>query len=497
MQARLDKIHENCFKSENRKPLQPVDDRRHVSRAKAVINIDHAHIRGAGIHHPQQRGQAFKRSAITDTGGNRNHGSTDEPADYAGQRALHPRAHDDHARLAENFLLRQQAVDAGNPHVVDSFDLIAHEFRGDHGFFGHGDVAGSGGDYRDHPFAIDRFITAQHDGAGDGFGLGTADDSFHGCKLLLGGASSQHVLSMLRQSLKNCRHLRRSLPLSENHFRHAHAQGPGVIDLGKAEVFKGKMAELAHCVVRGDAAGADLREKLADGFGVHERSRWLKSESQAYHPQRCGASTAGGGPALEDSGASLHRAGGGTCPDTSWAAMAQRSWPIPEFSPPDSTLPSTPRSVSAWPRNHRHQSSRSRPESPLPHTPRVSREHKSRGETTAAPALHFQAATRGRPQPVSNSEQHWLGRASLAAQRGRLPPPPTAAPPPEPGGNRALRWGTRLWHALPLFRCTRRSPFRIARSRTEERQDQPCARLPARRSAPSAARGKNQGRRIS
>ena len=35
---------------------QPIDQRRDVSCAKSIVNVDDAHIGGAGIHHPQQRG---------------------------------------------------------------------------------------------------------------------------------------------------------------------------------------------------------------------------------------------------------------------------------------------------------------------------------------------------------------------------------------------------------------------------------------------------------
>jgi len=32
----------------------------------------------------------------------------------------------------------QQAVDAGDSHVVDVLDVVAHQFGGDYGFFGYG-----------------------------------------------------------------------------------------------------------------------------------------------------------------------------------------------------------------------------------------------------------------------------------------------------------------------------------------------------------------------
>jgi hypothetical protein len=34
-------------------PLQPVDQRGHITRSKTIVDIHHADIRRAGIHHPQ------------------------------------------------------------------------------------------------------------------------------------------------------------------------------------------------------------------------------------------------------------------------------------------------------------------------------------------------------------------------------------------------------------------------------------------------------------
>lgn len=62
--------------------------------------------------------------------------------------------------------------------------------------------------------------------------------------------------------------LRRCLPFSENHFRHAGAQGAVMIDLREAEIFERKMTQASHGVVGSQLAFANLIKKLADGFGV-------------------------------------------------------------------------------------------------------------------------------------------------------------------------------------------------------------------------------------
>ena len=43
-----------------------------------------------------------------------------------------------------------------------------------------------------------------------------------------------------------------------------------MIDFGEAEIFEGQMAQAIDGVVGREFALADLLEKFADGFGVHE-----------------------------------------------------------------------------------------------------------------------------------------------------------------------------------------------------------------------------------
>src|SRR5271165_521813 len=108
-QARTDRVPRRApvlrlagWQSESRDLLfwnlfQPVDDRRNVSRAEAVVNVYYADIRGAGVQHPQQRGDTLVRSAVTDAGRHGDDRHAHQAADDAGQRAFHPCADDDDA----------------------------------------------------------------------------------------------------------------------------------------------------------------------------------------------------------------------------------------------------------------------------------------------------------------------------------------------------------------------------------------------------------------
>src|SRR5437016_4400924 len=52
-------------------PLQPIDQARDVSRAEAIIDIDHRDVAGATVEHPEQRRQPVEASAVADAGRHR------------------------------------------------------------------------------------------------------------------------------------------------------------------------------------------------------------------------------------------------------------------------------------------------------------------------------------------------------------------------------------------------------------------------------------------
>ena len=73
---------------------------------------------------------------------------------------------------------------------------------------------------------------------------------------------------MLRQPGEDGRHLRRSLSLPENHFRHPIAQRAMVIHLGESQVLEWQMPQAFNSLIGRKPAPADLLEKFADGIGV-------------------------------------------------------------------------------------------------------------------------------------------------------------------------------------------------------------------------------------
>src|ERR1700674_2946199 len=185
-------VHTNPFAAES----AAVDERGDVACAESVINVDYADIRGAGVHHPEQSGEALEGCAITYARRNGNHRNADQSADHARQRAFHSGADYDHTRFRERSAMRQKAVDARDSDVIDMLNVIAHQFRGADRFFGDGDVAGSGGHDHDHSLAVPLAITLEYDSASDWPILCQVDSGGDGGILFLGSPSREHVAAV-------------------------------------------------------------------------------------------------------------------------------------------------------------------------------------------------------------------------------------------------------------------------------------------------------------
>jgi hypothetical protein len=97
----------------------PVDQRRQVPRAEAVVDVDRADAGGAGVEHREEGSDAAERGAVADGRGNRDDGAADEGGDDAGKGALHARDDDDDVRRREAVGLAEDAVDAGDADVVE------------------------------------------------------------------------------------------------------------------------------------------------------------------------------------------------------------------------------------------------------------------------------------------------------------------------------------------------------------------------------------------
>jgi hypothetical protein len=151
-------------------------------------------------------------------------------------------------------------MDASYADVVDVLDGISHEFRGDYCFFGYGDVAGSGGDYSDHAFAVALAVALEDDGAGQRAVFGFLDLGGYGGVLLFSCARRQDISAVFGQAAEDGGYLLGRFALAEDHFGHALPEGSVVVDLGEAEVFEGQVTEAGDGLVGGDPLRSDLIE---------------------------------------------------------------------------------------------------------------------------------------------------------------------------------------------------------------------------------------------
>ena len=142
---------------------------------------------------------------------------------------------------------------------------------GDDGFFGYGQI-GCAGRYDGDQTLGSRCLGGGHqDGAGQRivFGQGKALDQG------LGGvcfkAGRQHLRALLGDALGDGQDLFAGLALAEDDLGKTGAQGAVVVDVGKAQIFKGQVPELFQGLIRREVPRGDACEQLADLFLVHGR----------------------------------------------------------------------------------------------------------------------------------------------------------------------------------------------------------------------------------
>ena len=198
---------------------------------------------------PSSAAQSLERRAIADAGGHGDHRHADQAADHAGQARLPFPRKPHHASAGQHVALRQQAMDAGNAHVVHVLHLVAHDLRRDHSFFGNRNIAGTRRHHDDLSLAVDRLVLRQGDGARQFVKLRLAELALHRAELLRRNARRQHVVAVLREPAENRGEVRGSLSRSKDHLRHADAQRAMMVHVGESQVFERQMLQLLHRLV--------------------------------------------------------------------------------------------------------------------------------------------------------------------------------------------------------------------------------------------------------
>ena len=209
----------------------------------------------------------FEAGAVARAGGHGDDGRGGEPADDAGQRALHPG--DDHDGVGRGQLVGrvEHAVQAGHADVGDAQRAEAVGLEHRRALVGHREVGGAGGDQRDllgDARAPGRHTSVEPCRAPPGLAASAA----------VACASSARVRSTGRPTRRPAarprwRALVGLLARRVDGLGHALAQRAVVVDPGEAEIGEGQAAQLGHRVVGGDGAGSHVVEQLTKAGLVH------------------------------------------------------------------------------------------------------------------------------------------------------------------------------------------------------------------------------------
>ena len=230
-------------------PLEAVDAGGDAGGAKPVVDVDDGNIRSAGIEHAQERRDPAETGAIADASRHGNDRCGDEATNDAGKRAFHSRNANNDASLRQlAFAMPEQAVNASDANVVELIYPVAHHARGEKGFFGDGNVAGTGGNDKDQALAGNfaaalngndagermefrgarRLAVGLFDG-GEGFSVGTGDENV------------VVRVFFLKHGADDTSDMLRRLALGEDDFGKTLAQGAMVVDFRETEVLEWKM----------------------------------------------------------------------------------------------------------------------------------------------------------------------------------------------------------------------------------------------------------------
>src|SRR6266498_5686216 len=93
------------------------DQRGDVAALEATVDVHHDNVGRAAVEHRQQGSEAAEGGAVADAGRHGNDRAIDQPADDAGQGAVHAGDDNDAVGVSVQVTAAQQAVDSGNADV--------------------------------------------------------------------------------------------------------------------------------------------------------------------------------------------------------------------------------------------------------------------------------------------------------------------------------------------------------------------------------------------
>ena len=163
--------------------------------------------------------------------------------------------------------LGQEPVQAGDPDVVQPFDIVTHEFGGAGGFFGHRQVGRARGHHQHGAVARLDVLLFEGDQARHGQIHRLWDEGFHGFVGVERRTGDEQCGAAPHDLAGDGGHLGRRLAETEDNLGEPLPHRAVMVDLGKPQIFEGAFTESVEQLALG-LGGIDQtgRDRVEQGF---------------------------------------------------------------------------------------------------------------------------------------------------------------------------------------------------------------------------------------
>ena len=233
-----------------------------VGGAKAVVDVHHSDTTAATIEHAQQRGQPAEICAIAHAGGDGDDRLGNEARDHARQRAFHSGHDHNHVGLLDGFETTEQSMQPGDPNVINPLHIVAHDFRSDDGFFGHGQIAGSGAKDGNGAGSLGLKCFLDCNATGNFVMNGVGEFAFQGAGVLGFDARDKEALLAFINLRRDESDLFRCFAGAEDDFGKPFAKRAMHVHLGETEIGHRRCLEGVQHFFPGDFSRAKLFQEL-------------------------------------------------------------------------------------------------------------------------------------------------------------------------------------------------------------------------------------------
>ena len=249
--------------------LEPVDQARDIPGAESVVDIHDGHITRATVQHSKQCSQTVEAGAVADAGRHGYHGRGNHSTYRARKRAFHTCANYHDSGGLQAFVIAEEPMNPSHADIVNGIDFVAHHLSRNAGFFGDGNVAGSGANNANCSLAPRFSIAPIPHGAAERKIFATLVLIEKALRHFGRGTRDQHVSGAREEFLRNGDDVIRALAETEYDFGHAVAQGAVMIDFGETDILEGHVTHSGESRIHVNRAPSDIIEKFSELVFCH------------------------------------------------------------------------------------------------------------------------------------------------------------------------------------------------------------------------------------